>query len=115
MPWARLDDKFHSHASTLIAGLEANGLFARSLSYCADHLTDGLMTDAWLKSQGVSPARARALVQRLEAVGVVQQIEDGFLVVDYLKYNPSRDKVLAAREARQAAGRKAAEKRWKRR
>jgi hypothetical protein len=29
-------------------------------------------------------------------VGVVEEIEDGFIVVDYLNYNPSREKVLAA-------------------
>jgi ribosomal protein L12E/L44/L45/RPP1/RPP2 len=63
---------------------------------------------------GVSVARAKKLVDRLEDVGIVEVIEDGFIVVDYLNYNPSREKVLAARMIRQEAGRKAAEKRWNR-
>jgi hypothetical protein len=43
MPHAALDLSFHSNPKVLSAGLAAKGLYAMSLSYWADHLTDGLV------------------------------------------------------------------------
>lgn len=117
MPWARLDDKFHSHPSTWQVGLEANGLFARALSYCADQLTDGFLPTSWVEANVPATRRnsdPRGIVQRLVDAGLFEVLDNGYRIPDYLSYNPSREKVLHAREARQRAGRAAAEKRWNR-
>lgn len=106
MTWARLDDNFHSHPSTMMAGLEANGLFARGLSYCAHYLTDGFIPREWAEQQG--PKRATT---RLIGAGLWEQIEGGFIVVGYLKRNPSRARVEQerARERGKKAGRRGAD------
>lgn len=115
MPWARLDDKFHSHPTTWMVGLEANGLFARGLSYCADQLTDGFMPEQWVWSNVPSTQRSkdpRGIITKLEEAGLWERVEDGWHIADYLTYNPSRDEVLADRERRSEAGRKAAKAKW---
>lgn len=97
-PWARLDDNFHAHPRTLQSGLEANGLFARALSYCAHYLTDGYLPIEWAEAQG-----GKKPVQRLVDAGLVEPIEGGYIVIGYLERNPSRDDV---RETRGKDGRK---------
>lgn len=92
MPWARLDDHFHAHPRTLQVGLEANGLFARALSYCAQYLTDGFVPSEWADAQG-----GKKLTARLVDAGLFEQIEGGYRVKDYLDYNPSRAHVETER------------------
>jgi hypothetical protein len=100
MTWARLDDNFHAHPRTLQAGLEANGLFCRALSYCAHYLTDGFIPAEWAEAQG-----GRRPVTKLVDVGLLEQIEGGYIVPGYLERNPSREKVQA--ERRRERGKKA--------
>lgn len=100
MTWARLDDNFHAHPRTLQAGLEANGLFCRALSYCAHYLTDGFIPAEWAEAQG-----GRRPVTKLIDAGLIEQIEGGYIVRGYLERNPSREKVEA--ERRRERGKKA--------
>lgn len=92
MTWARLDDNFHAHPRTLQAGLEANGLFCRAISYCAHYLTDGFIPSEWAEAQG-----GRRPVIKLIDVGLLEQIEGGYRVVGYLERNPSREDVQELR------------------
>ena len=115
MPWARLDDKFHSHPTTWQVGLESNGLFARGLSYCAEHLTDGFLPEEWVWSHVPRTARSkdpRGIVRRLEEAGLWERIEDGWVIVEYLVYNPSREQVEAEREAHRELSEKGGKGRW---
>jgi hypothetical protein len=104
MTWARLDDNFHAHPRTLQAGLEANGLFARALSYCAHYLTDGFIPAEWAEAQGGKKPAAR-----LVDVGLLEPIEGGYRVIGYLDRNPSRETVEAdrLRERGKKAGQRA--------
>ena len=92
MPWARLDDNFHAHPRTLQSGLEANGLFARALSYCAHYLTDGFLPSEWAEAQG-----GKKPVQRLVDAGLIHPIEGGYVVTGYLDRNPSRGDIQEVR------------------
>lgn len=92
MTWARLDDNFHSHPRTLMSGLEANGLFARSISYCAHYLTDGFIPVEWAEAQG-----GKRPIKRLIDAGLLGEVEGGFVVIGYLERNPSREKVISER------------------
>jgi 5-methylcytosine-specific restriction endonuclease McrA len=92
MTWARLDDNFHSHPRTLLAGLEANGLFARAISYCADYLTDGFVPSEWAEQQG-----GKRPITRLIRAGLIEAVEDGYMIIGYLERNPSRDEVNQSR------------------
>lgn len=92
MAWARIDDKFHSHPTLMVAGLDATGLFARAISYCADYLTDGFVPRPWADAQG-----GRKPVQKLIDGGLFLEVEDGLVIKDYLDWNPTREDVRALR------------------
>lgn len=119
MAWAKLDDKFHSHPSTWIVGLEGNGLFARAISYCADQLTDGFVPEAWVYAQVPATTKSRdshGLICKLTDAGLWERVEDGWFIGEYLSYNPSRDDEMARRAEislrRSEAGKRGADARW---
>lgn len=102
MAWARLDDKFHSHPSTWEVGLDANGLYVRGISYAADQLTDGFLPEPWVMANLPATRRARdgfLVVERLVNAGLWEKLDNGYLIVGYLDYNPTRESVLKERNA----------------
>lgn len=88
MAWFRMDDGFHNHPKTIAAGTAAAGLFARCGSYAAQHLTDGFVPAAIARQYGTA-----TMIKRLIEVGYWTADRDGYLMHDYLDYNPSRSKV----------------------
>lgn len=115
MPWARLDDKFHSHPTTWQVGLESIGLFALGLSYAAEHLTDGWLPEEWVWSRVPATSRnkdPRGVIQRLEDARLWERIEGGWMIVEYLVYNPSKAQVEAEREAHREMSVKGGKNRW---
>lgn len=109
MPFAALDDQFHSNPKIIAAGLDGAGLYARALSYCADYLTDGFVPGPWARSVA---GRQRRAIDRLVNAGLWVTADGGFRVPDYLDYNPSKADIVKRREERAKAGRKGARKRW---
>lgn len=128
MPFALLDDKFHSNAKVYAAGNAGAGLYARALSYCADHLTDGFVPAAWIKTISTP-----ALLKKLETVTLFVKVSatesittptkngqstvvvapaNGYWIRDYLVHNPSRAEVETKRKTKAEAGRKGADARW---
>ena len=95
MPWVSVDDHFDDHPKFKGLSDAAIGGFLRALAWCSRNLTDGAITrDAWPELVRTPAARA-ALLER----GIVRETADGFLIHDYLDYQPSRDEVLRKREA----------------
>lgn len=113
MPWAALDDEFHSHPKILQVGNAGAGLFARALSYCAAHLTDGFVPDGFVRQATEGKV---ALARKVEEGHLWRRVEGGYEIPDYLQFNPSREQVAAKRseisQKRSIAGRKGAEARW---
>jgi hypothetical protein len=113
MPFAALEDDFHSHPKVIAAGLDGAGLFARALSYCACHLTDGHVPGPWVKE-----IAGTKIARKVTAAGLWQETDGGYLIPDYNEFNPTREYVEKQRselsEKRAAAGRKGAQKRWQR-
>jgi hypothetical protein len=97
MAWARLDDSFYSHPKVRRAGLAAVGLHVRAISYSAAHLLDGHIDVGWAKEAGGT--QHRKLVNALLGANLWEPNGDGFVIHDYLDYNPSRESVLAKRAA----------------
>lgn len=97
MPWGRLDDSFDAHRKVRRAGLEATGLHARALSYCAGALTDGHIDPEWVEER--AGRRGKQLADRLVDAGLWEPNGDGWQIHDYLNVNPSRETVLAKRAA----------------
>lgn len=101
MAWARLDDGFHSHPDTLEAGLAANGLFARALSYAAHYQTDGFIPDVFIQAHVPSTRRnwdPEGVVQACLDHGFFNRVAGGFQIVNYLDFNPSRAELESKRK-----------------
>lgn len=102
MAWVKLDDRFWSNPKVVTAGNDAAGAYARLLSYCAAHLTDGHVPAGIC---GFICADVGTLTSLLEN-GLIRQDRTGdYVVPDFLQFNPSRADVEAQRKARAEAGR----------
>lgn len=102
MSWVRLDDAMPDHEKLNDVSAEACWLHVCGIAFCSRNLTDGFVPDgkiAGLLSGKKTPATARKLLAQLVEPGLWEPREGGFEIHDYLKYNPSREQVLAKREA----------------
>ena len=93
MPWFRLEDSFHLHPKVTAAGNAATGLWVRCATYSAQYLTDGAVTDEVAHSYG-----NKREIDRLVGTGMWIRNGSGFLIPDYLEYNPSAAQVRKDRE-----------------
>ena len=98
MPWAKLDDQFTDHPKILAAGPLAGWLFICGLCYASRYLTDGYIPLVQVRKLA-DLENAAELAERLVESGLWARMDDGYMIHDYLEYNPSRLQVLAAREA----------------
>jgi hypothetical protein len=94
MTWFKIDDSFDDHPKVLAAGNEAAGLFVRCGAYAARHLTDGFVPAPKALMYG-----SKGLITRLVNAVLFHPVDGGWLIHDYLDYNPSRDQVLKDRKA----------------
>lgn len=92
--WFKVDDGFHSHPKTLVAGNEAIGLWVRCGSYCSQHLTEGRVPRAIALMYG-----DMGLIDTLVKVGLFIPAGDDWLLHDFGDYNPTREQVMAERKA----------------
>lgn len=97
MPWVRLDDRFPSHRKVALLSDRAFRLHVSAICWCAENLTDGRIGDRELslitRVRGV-----KATAQQLEEAGLWDRADDGWVIHDYLDYNPSREQVLLERK-----------------
>jgi len=103
MAWVKLDDQFPHHPKILRAGPLASWLYVASVCYAAEYLTDGFIPEGALHILAAVP-NPEALAATLVDVGLWQRAAGGYVIHDYHDYNPSREDVLATREARAEAG-----------
>lgn len=129
-PFAALDDGFHHNRKIVRAGNEAAGIYARSLSYCADEGTNGYVPRAWAleivagrrgvldkltKASLWTPVKAGDEATATDRSGneIAYNIDEpGFLISDFLAFNLSSVEVEHRREQRAKAGEKGARSRW---
>lgn len=114
MSWVKLDDQFSHHPKIMQAGPLAGWLHVCALCYCASYLTDGFVPNgvtnvlADYANIGVTTAgndmvafghdvAPSELVDTLVDVGLWEIVTNGYLIHDYLDYNPSKADVLAER------------------
>ena len=98
MGWARFDDKRHTNEKLLAAGLAADGLDARAITYSASHETNGHLSEIVVRSLSMSH-NWRRLVDTLVRVGRWEPDDTlgGWWIHDYLEYNPSKQELEAKR------------------
>jgi hypothetical protein len=103
MPWFKVDDTAHAHPKMRRAGKSAIGLWVMCGSYAAAYLTDGVVP-AETAAEGTPTQIAKLLKAGLwhehghGCARCAQPMPGDFVMHDYLRYNPSRVRVLAERE-----------------
>lgn len=111
MTWARLDDRLDEHDKVEallerdeLEGLAALGLWVLTLTTSARRLTEGRVSDRVIR--GLAPEHGQRLAQTLCDLGLYDKADTGWVLHDYLDYNPSRTEVLKRREERAESGRR---------
>lgn len=106
MPWVRLDDAMPDHPKVAPLSNGAFRLFIEGLCYANRFLTDGRVHTSAI------PGQRRRYVTELLDSGLWSKDDDGYLVHDYLRYQPARASATLAQQRRSDAARKAALSRW---
>lgn len=105
MPWARFDERYPGNRKVRRLSDAAFRLDVSAICWSNEHLTDGKIPDDDLETIG-DVKRAKSAANELVRKGRWEQLDDGYLIHDFLEYNPSKEKVLAQREAKRKAGQK---------
>lgn len=99
MTWVKVDDQFFRHPKARRAGKDGRMLYLTGLAYCTANFTDGhIHADALRLVAAEAEVRA-STAKVLVEVGLWEVVEDGYVVHDYLEYQPSAEKMRAEREA----------------
>lgn len=134
MTWVRIDDGFYQHPKVVAAGPLAMAMQVAALCYCNRNLTDGFVPWAvaqnllsWEFMGATESERGRpvfkigltcgmagddvtcqSVIQVLVGYGLWDEADGGFVVHDYLDYQPSKAEILALRETKSRAGKASA-------
>lgn len=107
MAWAKLDDSFFRHRKARAAGKDGRALFVASLCWCGAQLSNGHIGTADLQLLAAeAEVRGTATARRLVDAGLWEEVDDGWVVHDYLDWNLPAEAELEKRRARAEAGRK---------
>lgn len=107
MTWFKVDDGWHAHPKVLDVSLAARGLWVTCGSYVAANDLDGKVPASFVRMHG-----GARYVSELVTAGLFETVEGGWLMHDYLVYNPSKAEVDAAQQERTEKARRAANARW---
>ncbi len=104
MTWLKTDDKFPEHRKIRRLTDAAYRLHHTAMCACAKDETDGLVTEADIADMEHG-TRLRKHIPALVAAGLWDEVDGGWLIHDFLNYNPSHEqqegKRAAARERQQ--------------
>jgi len=102
--WARLDDSFYTHPKIRKAWRTraSIGLHVMAISFAADHSTDGHVPPEFVEDQLPDPKEREAAVGVLLETGIWRENGNGYVIHDFLDFNPSRADLTARREADRA-------------
>ena len=74
--------------------MDAIGAFCMALTYCGDQLTDGFIPRRTMRFViGATEEQLQALCD----VGMLEEVEEGWIIHDYLEHNRSMEQVMHAR------------------
>lgn len=110
--YAPLSATYYQDDAMAEAGEAAELLFVRGLAFCANSMSDGFISDnQLLRFVGVGMRDAKKRAARLVQVGSWEQVEGGYVVRSWLKWNRSAEEIgahLRRDRERKAAGKPAA-------
>jgi hypothetical protein len=107
MPWFRVEDSFHGHPKVTDAGNAAVGLWVRCGTYSAQWLTDGYIPARVARGFG-----SRREIEALLGSRLWVPADGGYLMPDYLDYNPSAEQVKLERKRAAERQRRQRERGW---
>lgn len=77
-----------------IGRADSVGVFCMALSLCGDRLTDGFVPRrAMLSNIGATQEQVQALVDK----GMLEEVDDGWIIHDYTAHNRTKEQVMHAR------------------
>lgn len=105
MPWFKVDDSFYDHPKLIEVPNAAVGLWTKAGSWCARHLTDGVIPATKVKALGGTKSQTNALVSS----GLWLPIDTptgakAFAFCNWNEYQPTKESV--EKERAEAAQRK---------
>jgi len=118
MTWCRIECKLRENPKAVEVGRIARLVYIDAILYSAEHLTDGKIRrhalrfvsdvkDYPLSDEEGFPFQCDEDVARLLVdVGLWDEVEDGWVIHDYLDYQPSRQEVEAVKARKAEAGRR---------
>jgi len=98
MTWARFDDGFPGHRKVRRLTDGAYRLHTTAICHCAHDLTDGFVTPEDVQDMP-SIRQAEKRITELIFRDLWSVVPGGWMIHDYLDYNPSREQVMAERES----------------
>lgn len=104
MSWVKLDDGFIMHRKVMEICNDGLALQIAGMTHCARNLTDGFISDKATKQLMALRSVGDNALQELLEVGLWEVTEGGYLVHDYLDYNPSKEEAEQLRDERAEAG-----------
>lgn len=113
--WAKLDDHYHDNPKILSVSIQARWIHTAAISWCSEHLTDGVIPrrQCWKLGAEDETSRPGEWIQELVRANLLEVAgPDAYRVHDYLEYNPTKEEAetsnWVASEQRRAAGKKRA-------
>lgn len=98
MTWLKTDDRFPEHRKIRRLTDAAYRLHHTAMCACAKDETDGLVTEADLADMEHGQ-RLRKHIDALVSAGLWEPVKDGWLIHDFLDYNPSHASLVTKRAA----------------
>lgn len=98
MSWVKIDDQFTQHPKVHRLSDKAFRVHMDALCYCARFLTDGHVPASY-----VTGVRKPVLAELTRDLW--KPVQDGYVIHDFLDYNPSRKQVEEMKTAKARAGR----------
>lgn len=108
--WVKLDDGFFRNPKARAVGQRGRELYLASLCWSAANLTDGYIPRSAASQvgadAGIKAASVRSLYGRLSDAGLVHGNGDGWVIHDFLEFQPSKADTLVQRERHREAQRR---------
>lgn len=100
MPWVKLDDHFDENPKVARLSDAALALWVTGLAYSNRNLTDGFIpTQVGRGKLRYCDGGTDSPIGELESADLWDPVDGGWLIHDFTDYQPTRDQVLAEREA----------------
>lgn len=103
MAWVKLDDRFARHRKVSLLSDGAFRLHVSAMCWSAEEELNGFIPHDELPLASTVKRPERYIVELVER-DLWHEVDDGWEIHDFLKYNPSSAKSAEIREKRRAAG-----------